>query len=139
MSHTARALVGFLVAPAFPGSLLYLYNFFWAGYGDAAVVGPFILVLYGYSAALVLGVPVHLLLHRKGIRRFSSYGLLGALIGPVFFLITEVVMGHPGTLAVRLQHAYGAALVATVYASLAAVAFWAIAYWPIERAPKTPA
>jgi hypothetical protein len=62
MSQTTRTLTGFFVAPAFPGALLYLCNFFWKGHGDAAVGGPFIFVLYGYAAALVVGVPVYLVL-----------------------------------------------------------------------------
>lgn len=127
MSQTARALVGFFLAPAFPGVLLYLYNFFWKGYGDVAVVGPFILVLYGYAATLIFGVPVHLVLHRKGIRSLSVYGLLGALIGPIFFVTFEVLTAYPGTLWITLQYSYGAAFVAAVYSSLAAIAFWAIA------------
>jgi uncharacterized membrane protein YeaQ/YmgE (transglycosylase-associated protein family) len=130
MSQTTRALGGFFVAPAFPGALVYLYNFFWKGYGDAAVVGPFILVLFGYAAALVLGVPAHLILHRKGIHSPFVYGLLGALIGPVFFVTFEVLTAYPGTLWITLQYSYGAAFVAAAYSSLAAIAFWAIAYWP---------
>lgn len=127
MSQLTRTLTGFFVAPALPGALLYLYNFFWKGYGDAAVVGPFIFVLYGYAAALVLGVPVYLILKRKGIRSLSVYCLVGALIGPIFFVISEALMAYPGTFAVRLQHAYAAALAAAVYSSLAAIAFWTIA------------
>lgn len=130
MSQTERALIGFFAAPAFPGTLLYLYNFFWQGYGDEAVVGPLILGLLGYAAALVLGVPVYLFLHRKGIRSLLAYGLLGALIGPIFFVIFEVLTTYQGTLLVTLRYSYGAAFVAAVYSSLAAIAFWAIAYWP---------
>lgn len=133
MSRTARALVGFFVAPAFPGAMLYLYNFFWMGYGNAAVVLPYILVLFGYAAALVIGVPLYLFLHRKNIHSLAVYGLLGALIGPVFFLIFEVLTVYPGTLAVRLQNAYGEAMVAAAYSSVAAMAFWAIVYWPREK------
>lgn len=136
MSQTTRAFGGFFVAPAFPGALLYLYNFFWKGYGDAAVVGPFILVLFGYAAALLLGVPIHLILHRKGIRSLSVYGLLGALIGPVFFVTFEVLTAYPGTLWVTLQYSYGAAFVAATYSSLAAIVFWSIAYWPRTKRPS---
>nr|WP_143028962.1 hypothetical protein [Massilia sp. PDC64] len=130
MSQTVRASVGFFVAPAFPGGLLYLYNLLWKGYGDEAVVGPFLLGVLGYAAALLLGVPLYLVLHRKGVRSLLAYGLLGALLGPVFFLIFELLTAYPGTLFVTLQYSYGAAFVAAVYSSLAAMAFWAIAYWP---------
>lgn len=137
MSQTTRALAGFLVAPAFPGALLYLYNYFWKGYGDVAVVGPFILVLYGYAAALVLGVPLYLVLQRKGIRSLLVYSLLGALSGPVFFVISEALTAYPGTFAARLQHTYGAALVAAAYASLAAMTFWTIVIRPEQKSPVT--
>jgi hypothetical protein len=126
MSQTTRTLVGFLVAPAVPGVLLYFYNFFWMGYGDAAVVGPLILAFYGYAASLILGIPIHLALHRKGVHSLSAYLLLGALIGPVFFLTFELLTTYPGTRILWLQHAHGLVLVAAAYSSIAAITFWSI-------------
>jgi hypothetical protein len=101
MAQATRTLVSFLVAPAIPAALLYLYNV-WQGYGNAAVVGPYILTLLGYVAALIIGVPVYLLLQRKEIRSLPAYVLVGALIGPVFYLLFVVLTAYPGQLMLRL-------------------------------------
>jgi len=137
MPQPTRALIGFLTAPVCPGVLLYLYNYFWKGYGDASVVGPAILIVYGYAAALILGMSVYSVLQRKAIRSLAVYGLLGALIGPVFFVLSEVLTAYPGTYVATLRHGYGLALVASVYSSLAAIAFWAIAFWPWQKSLGT--
>ncbi len=130
MARTTRLLVGFCAAPVLPGALLYLYNLVWKGFGDAAAFGPVLFILFGYAATLTLGVPVYLILHRNGICSFPAYGLCGALIGPVFFFLFQVLTAYPGTLAATLQHSWRAALFASAYSSLAAIAFWYIAYWP---------
>ena len=125
-----RAVAGFVIAPPFPAVLLYFYNFFWMGFGNEAVVGPFILGLLGYVAASLLGVPLYALLQRKGVRSLRVYGLLGALIGPVFFILFEALTAYEGTVFVTLQHSYRAGFTAAAYSTLAALAFWAIACWP---------
>jgi hypothetical protein len=97
------------------------------GYGNAAFVAPFILASLGYVATLILGLPVHFALERKGIHSLTAYVLLGTLIGPAFFLIFEALTSYPGQFIPRLQHGYGAIFAAATYSSLAAMTFWAIA------------
>lgn len=129
MAQVARALVAFLVAPASPGALLYVYGLS-RGYGDAAVVGPFMLTFLGYIAELVIGVPAYLLLQRKGIRSLFAYILVGALIGPAFYVAFDVLTASPGQLIYRLKYVPGFSLVAAGYSSLAAGTFWLLAIRP---------
>jgi len=129
MSQGVRAAIGFLVAPAFPSALLYLYNFFWKGMGDTAVFLPYVLSVFAYAAALVLGIPAYLVLHRHRIRSLLAYAVLGTAIGPAFYLMFDVVTAYPGTLEARLRHAPEGALLAAGYAASASLAFWTITYW----------
>lgn len=132
MSRTARALVGFIFAPAIPGTLLYLYALS-KGYGNEAVVGPVIFTFLGYIAELLIGVPVYFLLQRKGVRSLRAYALAGALIGAAFYLLFEIVTDYPGQLMIRLRQSLSPVLVAATFASLSAVSFWLIACMPITR------
>jgi hypothetical protein len=126
MTQRARTLFGFFVAPAIPGVLLLIFNIF-MGYGDGAIVGPILLAPLAYIAAAVIGIPVYLLLERKGIRSLRAYIAFGALIGPTFFLLYTILTAYPGTIPAVLERAYGAVLMATGYATAAAASFWAIA------------
>jgi hypothetical protein len=58
MTQTACAWIGFFVAPGVPAILLYLWGLH-EGYGDSAVVGPILLVPFGYAGALVIGWPTY--------------------------------------------------------------------------------
>jgi hypothetical protein len=136
MTQTTRAVIGFLAAPAVPSALLYVGGIF-RGFGDAAFVFPFIVLLLGYVAIVVIGIPVHLLLRRKHIRSLSAYGLSGMLIGPAFYLLFEALTAYPGQLIEVLSRAYGAVLFAMIYSATAAVVFWAIAIRGAARDPAT--
>lgn len=126
MTNTTRAAVGFLVAPAVPGVLTYIYNL-WRGYDDASIVWPYIITLLGYVAALVIGVPLYLVLERKGIRSLGAYILIGAIIGAVFYVVFEMLTAYPGQHIYRLQQMPPAMLLAAAYSSLATAAYWLIA------------
>jgi hypothetical protein len=126
MSQTTRAFAGFLMAPPIPGALLYIYGVF-KGYGDAAVVGPFIITFLGYVAMLVFGIPAYMVLQRKHMRSLSAYIFAGALVGAVFDLVFEILTTYPGQLVYRLHYLPAAALLAAAYASVAAASFWLIA------------
>ena len=130
MSQIVRALVAFLLAPAFPGALLYLCCFFWRGYDAELGLGLLRLGFIGYAANFFLGAPLYFFLHRRGIRSPSAYGLLGALVGPASYLIFELMSFPSGMVLVTLRHSYGFAIAAAVYSSLVALAFWVVAYWP---------
>ena len=68
------------MAPGVPGVLLYFFNLL-KGHGDAAIVGPLLLAPFAYAAALVIGVPMYLLLQRRGAHGLGAYFVLGAAIG----------------------------------------------------------
>jgi hypothetical protein len=127
MSQKPRALVAFLVAPAVPGTLLYIYQRS-KGYGDAAIPGPVILTLLGYVAAIVIGIPVYSVMQRKGICSLRAYILVGAVIGPLFSLMFEILTTYPGTVMARLENGGLAMLVTALYSAVAAGAFWLIAF-----------
>jgi hypothetical protein len=129
MAQPTKAFIGFLVAPAIPGALLYILNLL-SGVGDAAIFWPFILTSLGYIAALVVGVPVYLFLQRKGIHSLPAYVFAGSLIGLGFCLIFTLLTAYPGQIMFRLRHALGFMLTAMVYASVAAAVFWTIAVRP---------
>lgn len=127
MANTTRALVGFLVAPAVPGALTY-FHLLWSGYDDSSIIWPLVITFLGYVAAFVIGAPVYLLLQRRGIRSAVAYILIGALIGPAFYVAFEMLTAYPGQFIHRLQHMHGAMLAAAGYSSIATAAFWLISF-----------
>jgi hypothetical protein len=133
MTRAARAWLGFLVAPAVPAILLYVWGHL-KGYGHDSVLGPLILAPFAYASALVFGVPAYLLLTRKGIRGLGSYVGTGALIGlvcAVAFKLSEAASGWNWTPG----HEYSLSLarysgpdiaIAVIYAAIASAGFWVI-------------
>jgi hypothetical protein len=126
-----RVILAFLVAPGVPGALLYLLGRF-KGYGDAAIVGPFLLSPFAYAAALVIGLPVYLVLRRKGMRSLAAYLLSGAAIG---LLVAVLLFGTQALLSWSSAHEHAVALlmnspgsvvVAVGYAVVASGFFWLI-------------
>jgi hypothetical protein len=134
MTQTARAWIGFLVAPGVPAILLYLWGLY-RGYGNGAIVGPFLLVPLAYASALIVGGPVYFLLQRKGVAGFGTYVALGAAIGVVVVLLlggAQVLLGVPTkdyAMAI-LKGSRNEIVVALVYAAIASGLFWLIAVKP---------
>jgi hypothetical protein len=132
MTHTARAWSGFLVAPVVPAGFLYLFGLL-KGYGDVAIVGPLLLAPFAYAAALVIGVPVYLLLQRKGVHGVGAYLALGAAIGATVVVLmfgTEALFSWTSAREHALgliRNSGGYMVVAIVYAAIAAAVFWLIA------------
>ncbi len=118
-----------------PAGLLYFYGLA-KGYGDAAVVGPFILIFVAYAATVLMGVPAYLMMKKKRIHSFAAYILFGGLVGFVFSVLLTVVDTYPGQFFAVLRNSLGASLVATLYSATAAAVFWVITVW---RSPKGPA
>jgi hypothetical protein len=92
-----------------------------------------ILAEFGYAAALVLGIPAHLVLHRKAIVSLRGYAIVGTLIG---LLTPGIVFGIDAIASFRSMPEHAVAmlglstklsLVAIPYAAVASIAFWAIA------------
>lgn len=121
MGRVKRAAAGFLLAPALPGALLYVYGLA-KGYGTAAIVGPLLIIPFAYFTALVIGIPAYRWLDRKRIRRLRTYLFAGALIGAGFDLLTNLPAICSGQ-----SLPVGVVFVATVYATLSAGVFWALA------------
>lgn len=132
MTQAARAWVGFLVAPVVPGVFQYIYGLI-KGYGDAAIVAPALLVPFAYAGALIIGVPVYLVLQRKGVHGLGAYLALGAAIGAAVVALTFGTEALFSWSSAR-EHAVGVIrnsggymLVAMVYAAIASAVFWLIA------------
>jgi hypothetical protein len=135
MTQTGRAWIGFLVAPGIPGILLYLWGLH-KGYGNAAIVGPFLLAPFAYAAALIIGGPVYTLLQRKRIVSLGVCVGLGVAIGlvaVVLLTVGQALLGSASTgnyATTVLGGARGDILVAIVYAAVASAVFWLIAIRP---------
>lgn len=127
-----RALIGFLVAPGVPALVLYLIGLLFVSDWETAW-GPKILAVFGYLAALVIGVPVYFLLQRKGISSLMAYLVLGALIGLVcyalFFGLWALLSWktYPEHALLLLKNSVKSGLIAVVYATVASAVFWLIA------------
>src|ERR1700712_863461 len=80
MKHLTRLWIGFFVAPAVPAALLYLWGLH-KGYADASIVGPSLLIPFGYAAELIFGWPALLLLQRRGNCGLGAHLLMGGMIG----------------------------------------------------------
>ncbi len=129
---TSRALIGFFVAPGVPALALYLIGLFFVADWEAAW-GPRLLGMFGYLAALVIGVPVYFLMQRNGVNSFTGYLLLGALIGlccyAVFFGIWALLswQSYPEHALLLLKNSIPSGVIAVVYATVASAVFWLIA------------
>jgi len=132
MTQVARAWIGFFVAPGVPAVLLYFWGLY-KGYGDAAVVEPFLLAPFAYSAALVIGWPVYLMLQRRGSHGLGVYLVFGAAIGlaaAALFFGAQALLSWTSArehAVALLRNSGGSVLVAMVYAAVAGAVFWLIA------------
>lgn len=89
MNSTARALIGFLVAPGVPALVVYIISTMTSTRGEAAWSSA-IFAAAGYLAALVMGVPMYFVLQRKGVTGSVPYLALGALIGLICVVLAFV-------------------------------------------------
>jgi hypothetical protein len=136
MNSTAmRALIGFLVAPAVPALALYFVNV----NGEAAPLIFFVLAPFAYAAALVLGLPVYLVLQRRGTRSLRAYLILGAAIGLVFAVLFFGIQALLSWTSARehavavLKNSGRSVVLALVCAVVASAVFWLIA---VRRSPQ---
>jgi hypothetical protein len=134
VTQIGRTWTGFLVAPAVPAILLYLWGLF-RGYGNAAVVGPLLMVPFAYAFALVIGGPVYMFLRRKGVHSLGIYVGLGAAIGLAGMLLLSGAQVLSGSASrdyanAVLSSARSDFVVALIYAAVASGVFWLIAVRP---------
>jgi len=146
MTRTSRAWIGFLVAPGIPAILLYLFGRL-KGYSDAAVVGPVLLAVPAYASALTLGLPIHLLLRKRGLRGLGCYAGIGAAVGMTSVAVVTMIetvlawnWSPDNARALSLWKYSGRYMViAALYAAVASAAFWVIAVrQPTQRVIKGP-
>jgi hypothetical protein len=132
-NETRRKLIGFTVAPLVPALLLCLLSVV-NGYGNASVV-PLVLLPFAYAAALIVGIPVHLVMQRKGVQSLWGYLICGAAIGMTFEMLMD---GLPVLLNWSSERDYslalirssvGSLIVAIGYAVVASGVFWLMALW----------
>ncbi len=131
MTQTPRAWVGFLVAPAVPAVLFYLWGLL-KGYGDAAVAGPGLLLPFGYVGALVIGLPIYLVLQRRGSHGLGAYLALGALVGVVVVAVLSTAEALLSGKALQYTSAQiwvsvRFTVIAALYAMISSAVFWLIA------------
>ena len=129
--NASRVLVGFLVSPAVPALLLYVGESMFLAQRDVQQ-GATVIALFGYFAAVVLGVPAYFLLRFKNITGLSSYLLLGALIGlaayTVYFVPGMVLNWklRPENALLMLRNSLGFAALALGSGCIASLVFWRI-------------
>jgi heme/copper-type cytochrome/quinol oxidase subunit 4 len=127
-----RTLIGFLLAPALPALALYLINLNVVSRHEA-ILPAVILVVLGYVAALTIGVPLHLLLKRRGVHSLKAYLFFGALVGLIFYLLFFGIWGllsyqsYPDHALLLIKNSATSGLTAIAYSAVASTVFWLVA------------
>lgn len=127
-----RALIGFLVAPGLPALVLYLINLIVVSHHEALLLAA-VLATLAYLSALIVGMPLHFLLQRKGINSLMAYLILGALIGLTCYLLffgIEALLSlktYPKHALLLLANSGKSGAMAIAYSSVASLIFWFIA------------
>jgi hypothetical protein len=88
-----------------------------------------------YASALILGLPIHLLLRKRGLRSLGYYAGIGAAVGLTSVAIVTVMetvvawnWSPDNVRALSLWKYSGRYIViAALYAAVASAAFWVIA------------
>lgn len=129
-SLSARLLIGILLAPITTGLVFLCVSAF--GNLSEGVWALKLSALVGYTAAIVLGLPAHLLLRKLGWTNLLSYLVIGLLIGLVVgaALFSPVFVGNIGlTPSSGKSLAPSAAIfvLAAFFGALSSLVFWIIA------------
>lgn len=126
-------IAGFLISPAIPALLSYFLGMLSSSKQWEVLWMTNIVLIPGYIAALLFGIPTYLVLKKKGKKDLLHYSLAGAFIGfltyALFFWPTVVYNLSFGT-----EHAIGVfrntagySIVGTVSGLIAGIVFWFIA------------
>ena len=86
---SARALIGFLVAPGVPALVWLLLNLN-APHGEGVLIF-FLLAPFAYCAAVVLGIPAYIVLGRRSVQGLLAYVVFGAIIGALFAVAIQAI------------------------------------------------
>ena len=127
-SQSLRTVVGFVLAPLAPGALISMPALFDFQYW---VVGFYLQLsaLLGYPVAVVFGIPLALMMHRRHWTGIWSFACAGALLGGVAYLFPHVWASISGGWTVyESMHATIASLLPPGMSCgiLASITFWLI-------------
>lgn len=126
-----RTLTGFLVSPAIPALLVYLFELLIVSPRDAGRAAAAV-ALFGYLGTVILGVPSYLVLRWRNITGPGLYLFVGAMIGLMCYAAVfapDIVLNwtprsQNGIL--MLRNSAGFAGLGFACGLVAGLAFWAI-------------
>jgi hypothetical protein len=124
-----RIALALLIAPLMSGILLLSVSAF--GNLGEGVWALKISALVGYPAMIVLGMPAHLLLARRGWTSLWQYMLAGILVGAVVYavLFSDVIVNNLGLSALAeksLAPSAAILLLMAFFGVLSSTVFWLI-------------
>ena len=130
---SARALIGFLVAPGVPALVWLLLNLN-APHGEGVLIF-FLLAPFAYCAAVVLGIPAYIVLGRRSVQGLLAYVVFGAIIGALFAVaiqgieIISNLSSAPEHAMALLSKSLRITLIVAIYGASASLVFWVIVIW----------
>lgn len=136
-----RVTFGFLISPAVPALMIYVWQILAAKKTDAEW-GATVFLIIGYIAALVLGIPTYLLFRYRGIaslRAYVSTGFVMGMLAGILVFLPDVIKNWSS----NHQHAVlilinGLPLMGGIAGLLASGIFWLIAVRGVSpRGAKT--
>lgn len=130
MNRSLRLAFGFLVAPGVPALALYLVSQATLA-SQEAYVWPVILVICAYLAAAFVGIPMHMVLSRRGTSSLKMYVLAGAFVGLAFYILFfggwALLDWSPEHTPLLVKNSFRSGVVSIVYAAVSSGLFWLIA------------
>lgn len=131
--HAARTIAGFLISPAVPALMMYLLALISSSKHWEVLWLTNIVLIPGYIAALLFGIPAYLILKKKGKKELLHFSAAGAFVGfmtyALFFwpaVIEGIFYGKAHAVGV-LRNTAGYSIVGTVSGLIAGIVFWFIA------------
>ena len=126
-----RFASAFVLAPAIIPAGLYLYAWFTLSATQLTRVGISYSMLFivAYGVTLLLGMPLHKYMEKRGMRRLRHCLVAGALLGstPPFGLM---LLARPSPVPLRF---FGTVLMCAAIGSFSAAVFWLIGFARLDR------
>lgn len=131
--HELKLILGFIVAPAVPALIMYLYQIDSIESWELTWIVTVVLVL-AYVAAIFLGIPTYLYLRKKSKDSLLSYVLAGVLIGFTLYLIIFFPTVVFGAISSSMEHAVtlfintvGYSVFGVCSGLVSSIVFWGVA------------
>jgi len=124
-----RTIFGFVVAPLVPGMLVALLAVIDGRWPMARWYIEFG-ALAGYPAMIVVGIPLHIFLVRRGSTGLSLYAASGALMGLLVYLmafIPALVTGQFEPILYAMKSTLAFLPISAICGAIAGTAFWLLA------------